>query len=103
VLVIIADQLGDFVQYVGGPEHAACLLEPLENLAAVEETVVREKATESMCTCISAIADASESAVPMIVKLANGEWFTSKISACGMFGAAYPRTANTERRAELRQ
>ena len=43
VLLALADELGGFVDYVGGPEHAHILLAPLENLAAVEETVVREK------------------------------------------------------------
>jgi serine/threonine-protein phosphatase 2A regulatory subunit A len=35
--------LGKFVEYVGGPEHAHVLLSPLENLAAIEEPLVREK------------------------------------------------------------
>lgn len=43
VLLAIADELGALVQYVGGDEHAHVLLGPLENLAAVEETLVREK------------------------------------------------------------
>lgn len=33
---------------MGGPLYAHVLLEPLESLAKVEETVVREKAVESM-------------------------------------------------------
>jgi serine/threonine-protein phosphatase 2A regulatory subunit A len=37
------------VPYVGGPDSAFCLLPPLENLATVEETVVRDKAVESLC------------------------------------------------------
>jgi serine/threonine-protein phosphatase 2A regulatory subunit A len=39
----LADELGSFVDYVGGPSFAHLILVPLENLAAVEETVVREK------------------------------------------------------------
>jgi serine/threonine-protein phosphatase 2A regulatory subunit A len=35
--------LGNFTEYVGGPNFAHILLQPLETLAAVEETVVREK------------------------------------------------------------
>lgn len=43
VLLALAGELGDFVEYIGGPEYAHILLQPLENLTAVEETMVRDK------------------------------------------------------------
>ena len=43
VLLALAEELGNFVEYVGGPAHANVLLTPLETLATVEETVVRDK------------------------------------------------------------
>jgi serine/threonine-protein phosphatase 2A regulatory subunit A len=43
VLVALAEELGGFIQYIGGREHAHILLTPLETLAAQEETVVRDK------------------------------------------------------------
>jgi serine/threonine-protein phosphatase 2A regulatory subunit A len=43
VLLALADELGNMVDYVGGPAHAHLLLRPLESLAGVEETVVRDK------------------------------------------------------------
>ena len=44
VLLALAQELGSgFVEYLGGPSYAHLLLGPLENLAAVEESVVREK------------------------------------------------------------
>lgn len=43
VLQVLAGELGSFTEYVGGPEHAHVLLAPLAHLAAVEETLVREK------------------------------------------------------------
>ena len=48
VLLAMADELGKFVPYVGGPSYAHTLLVPLETLCCTEETVVREKAVESM-------------------------------------------------------
>ena len=48
VLIALADELGNFVEYVGGPPHAAALLQPLELLSTVEETLVRDKAVESL-------------------------------------------------------
>ena len=43
MLLALAEELGNFVEFVGGSEHAISLLAPLETLATVEETIVREK------------------------------------------------------------
>jgi serine/threonine-protein phosphatase 2A regulatory subunit A len=43
VLVALAEELGGFVDLVGGPQFASVLVEPLEVLAGVEETVVRDR------------------------------------------------------------
>lgn len=43
VLVALSEELGNFIDYVGGPEWGHVLLSPLENLAAIEEPVVRDK------------------------------------------------------------
>jgi serine/threonine-protein phosphatase 2A regulatory subunit A len=43
VLTALSEELGGFVEYVGGPEWGHVLLSPLENLAAIEEPLVREK------------------------------------------------------------
>lgn len=45
VILALAVQLGRFIPYVGGQDHAYVLLAPLEMLAAVEESTVREKAS----------------------------------------------------------
>ena len=49
VLLAMAEELGVFIPYVGGVEHANVLLPPLETLCTVEETCVRDKAVESLC------------------------------------------------------
>lgn len=43
MLTALSEELGKFVEYVGGPEYGHVLLSPLENLAAIEEPLVREK------------------------------------------------------------
>lgn len=43
VLTALSEELGNFVEYVGGPEWGHVLLSPLENLAAIEEPLVRDK------------------------------------------------------------
>ncbi|GLE11737.1 hypothetical protein PINS_up024330, partial [Pythium insidiosum] len=55
---------------------------PLEVLAAVEETVVRDRAVDSL--------------------LKEGDWFTSRVSACSLFAAVYPKITDSGRRKELR-
>lgn len=50
VLTALSDELGRFVEYVGGPEYGHVLLSPLENLAAIEEPLVREKVLAQLGT-----------------------------------------------------
>ena len=50
VLLAMAEELGSFTTYVGGSPYAYTLLPPLEQLSSVEETVVRDKAVESLCS-----------------------------------------------------
>lgn len=55
VLTALSDELGNFVEYVGGPEYGHVLLSPLENLATIEEPLVRDKASRHLKTshCLS--------------------------------------------------
>jgi serine/threonine-protein phosphatase 2A regulatory subunit A len=68
VLLAMAEQLGDFVPFVGGPQHAAALLPPLQALATVEETVVRDRAAEALCKVCEQLPEAqvAEHFVPVI-------------------------------------
>ena len=50
ILTALSDELGGFVEYVGGPDYGHVLLSPLENLATIEEPLVRDK------VCISSEA-----------------------------------------------
>lgn len=56
VLLALAEELGkDMDEYLGGPQFAHLLLGPLENLAAVEETVVRDKVKHILVTSESGL------------------------------------------------
>ncbi len=52
VLMIMAEQLGGFVELMGGNAQAAVLVDILGSLATVEETIVRDKVS----TCLSAFS-----------------------------------------------
>ncbi|KAJ1759731.1 protein phosphatase 2A structural subunit [Coemansia sp. RSA 2523] len=96
LLLALAELLGDFVQYVGGPKYAYVLLRPLENLAAAEETVVREKAVESINKLVSGMDQlhVEEYLIPCIARLSSGEWFTSRSSAAGLYASAYGKVTD---------
>jgi serine/threonine-protein phosphatase 2A regulatory subunit A len=93
VLLVMADELGHFVDLVGGPKDAVVLIGPLASLATVEETVVRDKAVESARTVIGGLEAGAvvEHVIPVVHRLATGDWFTSRVSACGLFAKTYSR------------
>ena len=68
VLLIMAEELGKFIPLVGGPAHGHVLLQPLEALSMVEETVVRDKAVESINLVAAELPEASisEHLIPLV-------------------------------------
>jgi hypothetical protein len=63
VLTALSEELGKFVEYVGGPEFGHVLLSPLENLAAIEEPLVREKVRAHL-RCNAPLTDARRLSSP---------------------------------------
>lgn len=92
-----------FLGLVGGPAHAMHLIPPLESLATVEETVVRDRAVESLKTVAAqhSVADLEAHVIPTLQTLVFGDWFTSRTSACALFSVCYPRVS-APIKAELR-
>lgn len=76
---------------------------PLESLATVEETVVRDKAVESLRLISEqhSPGDLETYFIPLLKRLASGDWFTSRTSACGLFSVAYSKVSPAVK-AELR-
>jgi serine/threonine-protein phosphatase 2A regulatory subunit A len=103
VLLALAEQLGCFTPLVGGPEFAYILLPPLESLATVEETVVRDKAVESLRNIAAdhGPENMEKYFVPLVKRLTQGDWFTSRTSACGLYSVSYPHVS-TPVKEELR-
>ena len=87
----MAEELGNFVEYVGGAEYGHVLLAPLENLAAIEEPLVRDKAVDSLNKICEELSNqqVEESFIPLTIRLSKADWFTSKISATGLYVAPY--------------
>ena len=97
VLAAIATELGSLIEVVG-KDKADCLLAPLEELAAVEESLVREAATASMRAVFDALpaAAAANVAPPLIARLAQAEWFTSRTTVASLFAAAYGNAGSSQ-------
>lgn len=76
VLAALASELADFTDYVGGVQHAAVLLGPIEQLATQEETVVRDKAAFAACSVcrVMPVRAVEDVFIPMLRRLASGDW-----------------------------
>lgn len=97
ILLILAGQLAELVPGLV-PGHAALPLLPiLERLCSIEETVVREKAVETMNKVIPLLMPGGnyEDGAPFGLllstskRLAGADWFTAKVSAAGILPAMY--------------
>ncbi|KAG6857573.1 hypothetical protein H0H87_000172 [Tephrocybe sp. NHM501043] len=96
VLLALAEELGrNFEEYIGGKEHAHVLLGPLENLSALEETLVRDKAAESITKVAAVLSQAQieEYYIPLVKRLSQGEWFTSRTSSAALYAAVYAKVS----------
>lgn len=92
VLLAMAECLDEpFIALVGGKTHAFAMLPPLELLSTVEELSVRDRAVESLARVIGSMteADAEAHGVPLLVRLGERDWFTSRIAAAGLAASVY--------------
>lgn len=113
ILLILAEQIGQLV-FCGlvPPQESWVLFPLLEHLAGVEETVVRDKAVESLMGIImlwigwflkrekgmnannTATATIFVKNGPgllwnMVRKMVHADWFTAKVSVCALLPAVY--------------
>lgn len=91
VLFALAQELGYLHKYING--SPSVLIPILEQLAAMEETVVREQAVKSISLIANYLseADATNIMAPMLQKLVTADKFSGRVSACGLFSTIYPR------------
>ena len=94
ILLAIAEAAGGLVKAIGGGEHAHILIPLLEALAEKEETIVRQKAVESLVQIGKQMpANTLQSEMKELLKrLSGGDFFPSRISAAGLFATVYPST-----------
>lgn len=105
ILIVLVEQLGKLVPYLGGKEFAYTLLPTLESLSGTEEALVRDKTTQVLshiCSTSLPTEHVEQYFLPVVKRLASAQWFTSRCSSCGLFSAAYPHLS-TSVQTEIRQ
>jgi len=90
VLACIGDELAGLAALCA--EKTAALT-PLEILCNAEETLVREAAVRSLNTLIGTLSneEVETQVLPLLDKLTAEAWWSGRVSAAGIFHAAYPK------------
>lgn len=104
IKAIIAEQLGNFVKYVGGPQYAYFIINPLKNLIDSDEIFVRQKAIESLAAVCSCIPSSSRDTTitNLISQLFQGPYTTSRIAGCTLLPKLYEMVTG-QNKAKLRR
>ena len=97
VVLVIANKVGDLLNYVGGPEYSHLLVPLIESLCGMEETVVRSAAAASACKVLGSLNGNIHRApvqayLALFKRLASedsGELFYPRVSACQFVHALY--------------
>jgi serine/threonine-protein phosphatase 2A regulatory subunit A len=97
VLFAIAEELGKVWELA---QDKTLYLPLLEKLAKSDETVVREQASRSLVSICEALSDSEIQNIftPLVIRLAQAEWFTGRVSSCQLFYYAYPRSGAQKER-----
>lgn len=90
VLVVLTEQFGSFLPYVGGIENVHLILNLLEKLAMVEENMVRARAVKHLHNIALLLnnENVENLFVAMLVRLADTDCFVCKSSATELFGVS---------------
>lgn len=93
ILTVMAKELAQFVPLVGGQEYAPLLLTPLSTLASCEEQTVRTASVEALENISHELTKSqlSDHYVKLILQLAKSDWFSSRMSATGLFKTVLKR------------
>eukprot|EP00755_Sulcionema_specki_P015661 Sspe_Gene.60019::Locus_33023_Transcript_1_1_Confidence_1.000_Length_1848::g.60019::m.60019/K03456/PPP2R1; serine/threonine-protein phosphatase 2A regulatory subunit A len=104
VLICIAQQFKDFLDYVGGPRYAGTLLRPLEQLASMEEPTVRDKAIEAITAIAAQLPPnlVQSELSPLVKRMAEHTWATCRSSAAALIPTLYKITSHAQTRERLR-
>jgi serine/threonine-protein phosphatase 2A regulatory subunit A len=97
ILLVLAEQLGELLPFVGGSSHASHLLAPLESLAASDENAVRAATVVAMQKIIKGMtaADIESIFLPLLTRLATG-CYPTRVAACALYPDVHPVASTLE-------
>jgi serine/threonine-protein phosphatase 2A regulatory subunit A len=98
VLLAFAKHLPDLIPFLPSDSGPSSIVPILESLASQDETVIREAAVVSLGRIAQSSQSAcSETCFPALVRLFKAEWFSPKLSACGLSHYVYSHVADDGR------
>ena len=90
VLLAFAKHLPDLLPFLPSDTGPASIVPILESLASQDETVIREAAVVSLGRIAqSSQSVCNETCFPALIRLFKAEWFSQKLSACGLSHYVY--------------
>lgn len=100
VFAVLAEKLGLFVPLIGGHANCESLIRILAVLAAMEEPIVRDHAVDSLHAISLELSDDELNSIflELIRSLSQGDWFSKKVSSCGLFKSVIVRVDAPTRR-----
>ena len=103
LMMNLAEQLGKLSDYLGDKENSSYLLKPLELILSSDDSVVREKAVQSLKVVGERISIVTvyNDYMPLIKRMRKGDLFSMRISACFLYAYIYNRL-DSERKAYVR-
>lgn len=100
LLLLLGQQLIPVSNYLSDQRYVADFLPMMERLASVEETVVRDQAVSVMVHLAARKIDPSPW-IALVKRLASADWFTAKVSACGLVPSVLALVSATNQQYEL--
>ena len=104
VLLVMAQKIGDFLPYIGGPEYAHILVPLFESLCTIEEITTRTAASASaskiLSQCSSVHSVSIQAYFELFQRMSNeetGELFYGRVSACQMIPDLYRASSTADR------
>lgn len=93
VFAVMGEKLGMFVPLIGGHQNSEPLIQILAVLAAMEEPIVRDNAVDSLNRISLELTndELNNIFLELIRLLSQGDWFSKKVSLCGLYESVIVR------------
>jgi serine/threonine-protein phosphatase 2A regulatory subunit A len=106
LMMHLAAQLGSLTEILATSENISQLLDPLEVMVGNDDSVVRDKAIESMRKVGKLLDSGShlnEMYLPLLKRQRKGDLFSMRISACFLYADIYATLQDQDQRAMVRK